>query len=291
VEWFFHIPEQRRKPTMPSPRRYAVNLSILFTEVPFLERPQAAADAGFDAVECWWPWPDTATPSTEDVDAFVSAIENAGVQLIGLNFFAGDMAGGDRGLFAWPEREADIRANIPVVAEIGKRLGCKAFNALYGNRIEGGDDAAADALATELLAEAGKAVAADGGTILIEPVSGTPAYPLKTAADAIAVVDRVKEETGVDNLGFLCDLYHLAANGDDVDAAVETYGPRSAHVQIADNPGRGEPGTGELPLDRWLDELAAQGYDGYVALEYKTTSTTTDGLDAWLPRADRSSKK
>lgn len=275
---------------MPT-RRYAVNLSILFTEVPFLERPQAAADAGFDAVECWWPWNDTATPSQEQTDAFVAAIENAGVQLIGLNFFAGDMPAGDRGLFARPEREAEIRANIPVVAEIGKRLGCKAFNALYGNRVDGGDDAAsADALATELLAEAGRAVGADGGTILIEPVSGTPAYPLKTAADAIAVIDRVKEQTGIDNLGFLCDLYHLAANGDDVDAAVQAYGTRAAHVQIADDPGRGEPGTGNLPIDRYLDDLGAQGYDGYVALEYKTTSTTTEGLDAWLPRAERTAR-
>lgn len=275
---------------MSSTRRYAVNLSILFTEVPFLERPQAAADAGFDAVECWWPWNDTATPSQEQIDAFVAAIEGAGVRLIGLNFFAGNMPGGDRGLFAWPEREAEIRANIPVVAEIGKRLGCKAFNALYGNRVEGGNDAAADALATELLAEAGKAVAADGGTILIEPVSGTPAYPLKTASDAIAVIDRVKEQTGVDNLGFLCDLYHLAANGDDVEQAVRAYGNRAAHVQIADDPGRGEPGTGNLPLGRYLDELAERGYDGYVALEYKTTSTTTEGLDAWLPRAERTAR-
>lgn len=274
---------------MPSTRRYAVNLSILFTEVPFLERPQAAADAGFDAVECWWPWNDTATPSQEQIDAFVSAIEEAGVQLIGLNFFAGDMPGGDRGLFALPEREAEIRANIPVVAQLGRRLGCKAFNALYGNRTEGGDAEAGDALAVELLAEAGRAVAPDGGTILIEPVSGTPAYPLKTAADAVAVIDRVERETGVDNLGFLCDLYHLAANGDDLDAAVQSYGPRAAHVQIADDPGRGEPGTGELDLDRHLDALAAQGYDGYVALEYKTTTTTTEGLDAWLPRAERSS--
>lgn len=272
---------------MPSPRRYAVNLSILFTEVPFLERPQAAADAGFDAVESWWPWP-TATPSQEEVDAFVQAIESAGVQLVGLNFFAGDMPGGDRGLFAWPEREEELRANIPVVVEIGRRLGCRAFNGLYGNRVDGVDAETADAQATTMLGEAAAAVGELDGTVLIEPVSGTPAYPLKTAAEAVAVIDRVRAETGAENLGFLCDLYHLAANGDDVEAAVQTYGGRAAHVQIADNPGRGEPGTGDLDLDRYLDELAQQGYSGYVALEYKTTSTTTEGLDAWLPRAERS---
>lgn len=273
---------------MSTSRRYAVNLSILFTEVPLLERPQAAADAGFDAVEFWWPWP-TATPTQDEIDSFVAAVENARVRLIGLNFFAGDMPGGERGIFSQPAREDELRANIPLVAQIGERLHCPAFNALYGNRTEGSDESSDDAYATRMLGEAAAAVGAFGGMVLVEPVSGTPAYPIKTAADAIAVVDRVVAETGQTNIGFLCDLYHLSANGDDLDAVVEQYGDRAAHVQIADAPGRGEPGTGELDLDRHLDALAAAGYDGYVALEYKTTSTTDDGLDGWLPRDQRTS--
>jgi hydroxypyruvate isomerase len=88
--------------------RYEVHLSILFTELPLLERPEAARRAGFDAVEFWWPWP-VAVPSDTDVQRFVSAITDAGVQLVGLNFFAGDMPGGDRGLVSWPARSTEFR--------------------------------------------------------------------------------------------------------------------------------------------------------------------------------------
>lgn len=273
--------------------RYAVNISILFTELPFLERPAAARAAGFDAIESWWPW-STATPTQEEQDAFVTAVQDAGVQLIGLNFFAGDMPGGDRGLVSWVERQDEFAENIPVVVDLGRRLDCHAFNALYGNRIDAGgpnDGSAleADEAAVLALAAAGRAVAQIDGVVLIEPVSGTPAYPLKTADDVFAVIDRVHSETGVDNLEFLCDLYHLAVNGDDLDAVIEKYGDRVGHVQIADNPGRGEPGTGGLDLPAYVWRLQAAGYDGYVALEYKTTSTTEAGLDQWLPRAARSS--
>lgn len=268
--------------------RYAVNISILFAEVPFLERPAAARAAGFDAIECWWPW-GTATPTQEERDAFVTSVQDAGVRLTGLNFFAGDMPGGDRGLVSWVDRQGEFAENIPVVVDLGRRLGCHAFNALYGNRIDGGDDAASDEAAVLALAAAGRAVAQIGGVVLVEPVSGTPAYPLKTADEVVAVIDRVHAETGVDNLEFLCDLYHLAVNGDDLDSVIERYGDRVGHVQIADNPGRGEPGTGGLDLPTYLGRLQSAGYDGYVALEYKTTSTTQAGLDQWLPREQRGS--
>src|SRR3954470_4971334 len=156
---------------MVASRRFDVNLSILFTELPLLERPAAARQAGFDAVEFWWPWP-VAVPSDAEVDAFVTAVRDAGVSLVGLNFFAGDMPGGDRGLVSWPARSAEFRANIPVVASIGERLGCKAFNALYGNRVDDASAAELDELGAENLALAAKGVAAIGGTVLVEPVSG-----------------------------------------------------------------------------------------------------------------------
>jgi hydroxypyruvate isomerase len=123
--------------------------------------------------------------------------------------------------------------------------------------------------------------------VLVEAVSGPKPYPLRTAADAVGVVDRVRA-TGAGNVGFLCDLFHLANNGDDVDAAVARYADRVAHVQIADAPGRGEPGSGDLPLDRWLGELEKAGYAGYVGLEYKPTTSTDESL-AWLPVARRAS--
>ncbi|WP_202816642.1 hydroxypyruvate isomerase family protein [Serinicoccus hydrothermalis] len=266
---------------------YLVNCSILFTEVPLLERPAAARAAGFDAVEFWWPFA-TAVPTDREAEDFVSAVRDAGVQLAGLNFFAGDMPGGDRGLVCWTERRQEFLDTIDATVGIGEQLGCRAFNALYGNRPEGADVEHSEEVATENLAAAGRAAARVGGTVLVEPVSGAPAYPLKTAADAVAVIDRVAEQTGVTNLGLLLDLYHLAANGDDPAAAVEAYTGRTAHVQIADHPGRGEPGTGDLQLDTWLERIQELGYRGHVGLEYKTAaSDTVTGLDGWLPRERR----
>jgi hydroxypyruvate isomerase len=266
--------------------RYEVNCSILFTELPLLERPAAARAAGFDAVEFWWPFAE-AVPSDRDVDAFVSAVQDAGVQLAGLNFFAGDMPGGDRGLVSWPARSAEFRDNIDATVGVGERLGCQAFNALYGNRIDGVTAEQQDELGAENLALAAQAAARIGGTVLIEPVSGAPAYPLLTAADALEVMERVQAAAGVGNLGLLADLYHLAVNGDDVDKVIADDTPRIAHVQIADHPGRNEPGTGSLPLDRQLADLETHGYTGWVGLEYKPSGVSSESF-GWLP-ARRSS--
>lgn len=267
------------------PLPYAVNLSLLFTEVPLLERPAAAREAGFTAAEFWWPFAE-AVPSDDAVDAFVGALQDAGVQLIGLNFFAGDMAAGDRGLVSVPDRRSEFRDNVDVVVGIGDRLGCRAFNALYGNRDHDADPSAQDEVALENLAIAGRAAGALGGTVLVEPVSGAPDYPLLTAADAIAVMDRVASGTGVTNLGLLCDLYHLTVNGDDVAQVISSCADRIAHVQIADAPGRHEPGTGAIDLDGHLGQLASAGYSGWVALEYKPSTTTAESL-GWLPRDRR----
>ena len=267
-------------------RAYTVNCSILLTDLPLLQRPQAARDAGFDAVEFWWPF-DTPVPSDAQVDTFVRAIQDAGVQLTGLNFAAGDMPAGDRGLLSDPAHTAAFRDNIDVTVGIGKRLGTKAFNALYGNRVEGVEPDQQDELAAENLALAGRAAAGIGAVVLIEPVSGSPAYPLKLAADAAAVIDRVRHDHRVDALRLLADLYHLQVNGDDIAAALEKYRDLIGHVQIADAPGRGEPGTGTLDLDRYLAQLTDGGYTGYIGLEYK--ATRADTFD-WIPRSHRASR-
>jgi hydroxypyruvate isomerase len=259
---------------------FDVNCSILFTELPLLERPAAVRAAGFGAVELWWPFP-VAVPSDGEVEALVRSVEDAGVRLVGLNFFAGDMAAGDRGLVSWPGRSAELRDNLEAAIGIGQRLGCRAFNALYGNRVDGADPAAQDELAVEHLAMAGRAAARIGGTVLVEPVSGAPRYPLLTAADAVAVIDRVAAQTGVTNLGLLCDLYHLATNGDDLDRAIATYSDRVAHVQLADVPGRHQPGTGTLDVQRHLGQLAAAGYAGWVGLEYQPSGASADSF-GWL---------
>jgi hydroxypyruvate isomerase len=161
------------------------------------------------------------------------------------------------------------------------RLGCRAFNALYGNRVDGVDPDAQDDLAAENLALAATAAATVGGTVLVEPVSGAHRYPLRTAADVVDVITRVEQDSGVSNVGLLADLYHLAVNGDDVDKVIAAQADRIAHVQIADAPGRNEPGTGALPIVRQVEDLYTGGYDGWVGLEYKPSSTT-DLSFGWL---------
>ena len=262
---------------------YTVNCSILLTDLPLLDRPQAARNAGFDAVEFWWPF-DSPTPPDADVSAFIRAIQDAGVQLTGLNFAAGDMPAGDRGILSNPASAQAFRDNVEIAVGIAETLGTRAFNALYGNRIDGHPPVAQDDIATENLGYAAHAADRIGATVLIEPVSGAPRYPLLTAADAIRVIDRVNDEHGATNIRLLADFYHLHVNGDDIAAAITDYGDRVGHVQIADAPGRGEPGTGEIPLRTYLEQLAAQGYRGYVGLEYKATKPDTF---EWLPRAER----
>lgn len=262
---------------------YAVNTSILFTELDVLQRPAAAKAAGFDAIEFWWPFRD-AVPTDGEVDKFVRAVADAGVSLVGLNFFAGDMPAGDRGVLSHPHRSGEFADNVDVAVGIGSRLGCTAFNALYGNRLDGATPAEQDNTAVRNLTLAAQAASRIDGTVLVEPVSGTPSYPLKTADDAVAVIERVRSEGGVQNLRLLYDLFHLITNGDDAATAIVKHGGEIGHVQIADSPGRNEPGTGEIDFPYYFGKLAQAGYDGYVALEYKATTNNTPDSFSWMER-------
>jgi hydroxypyruvate isomerase len=273
---------------MESPFRYAANCSLLFRELPLLERPAAAAAEGFDAIEMWWPWPDQPVPGDRDVDEFVGAVGDAGVSLIGLNFFAGDLFGPDCGVLSLPDRVGEFRDNVDVAVSIGERLEVRAFNALYGNRVDGADPDKQDDLAVESLSLAAGAVDRIGATVLVEPVSGPKPYPLRTADDVAEVLARA-HAAGAANVAMLCDLFHLANNGEDVAAAIDSYADSIAHVQVADHPGRGEPGSGDLDLAGLLARLEGAGYDGWVALEYNPTTTTTESL-AWLPRERRGAR-
>jgi hydroxypyruvate isomerase len=264
--------------------RFAVNCSLLFTELPLLRRPAAAKAAGFDTIEFWWPFAD-AVPADKAVDEFVSAVADAGVLLAGLNFYAGDLTGEDCGAVSVPALSQAFRDNVEVATGIGKRLGASVFNALYGNRVEGVPQTLQDELALENLMIAARAAARAGAAILIEAVSGPKPYPLRTAEQAVAVVDRLRR-AGQENVGFLLDMYHLADNGDNIAGAIEKHSAYIRHVQIADHPGRGEPGTGELEICRDLAKLQALGYAGLVALEYRPTVGSIQSME-WLPRDRR----
>ncbi|WP_031464920.1 hydroxypyruvate isomerase family protein [Sciscionella sediminilitoris] len=260
--------------------RFAVNCSILFTELPLLERPAAAKRAGFSAVEFWWPFREPVAAEAE-VDAFLEALRAAGTELTGLNFFAGDMPAGDRGVLSVPGRGAEFLANTEQVARIGAATGCRVFNALYGNRAEGADPEVQDDLALVNLQAAARAVEPIGGTVVLEPVSGVDAYPLRTAADAVAVLDRLAQ-AGIENARLLADLYHLAVNGDDVEQVIAEHSTRIGHVQLADAPGRHQPGTGELAIEKHLRLLGEAGYRGRIGLEYSPSGPSADSF-GWLP--------
>jgi len=262
-------------------RRWVANLTLLFTELSLQERAAAARGAGFDEVEFWWPFGDRAMPSADEVDAFCDSIERAGVVLTAMNLFAGDMPAGERGVLSYPERTDEFRASVEVALAIGERMGTKLFNAPYGHRRLGLDRATQDGLADANLAFAARRLHEIGAMVLMEPVSGMPDYAIRTAEDAVGVLDRVARNTGVTNLGFLLDQYHLAMNGVDLPGTIDRYGPRAVHVQLADTPGRGEPGSGDADIRGVVLELEGIGYDGAFALEFMPPSTTTESLKQW----------
>ncbi|MER6614968.1 TIM barrel protein [Streptomyces xantholiticus] len=276
-----------------SDHRFDVNLSILFAELPLLERPAAAAAAGFTAVELWWPWIETPTPPQEELDALRTALDDAGTQLVGLNFYAGQLPGPDRGALSVPGDESDrFRANIEIAADFAASVDCKALNALYGNRVQGVDPQVQDTLALENLVLAARAADRVGAILLVETLNKpeSPLYPLVSAPAAIEVIDRVNAATGLGNARFLLDIYHLSMNGEDVSQVIKAYADKTGHVQIADNPGRGAPGTGSLPLERLLGELRTAGYQGWVGLEYKAGDGPSAESFDWLPAADRAAR-
>ncbi|MFG2842073.1 TIM barrel protein [Kitasatospora sp. NPDC048296] len=278
---------------------FTVNLSILFSELPLLERPAAAAAAGFTAAELWWPFGTEHSPSRAELDALRKAFSDAGVRLTGLNFLD-DLSQGVRGTVSVPSEKERFRANVPVAAELAASLGATALNALYGNRVEGVEPAEQDALALENLVIAAGAAHEIGAILLVEALNKaeSPDYPLVSAAAAVEVVDKVNAATGLGNAKFLCDLYHLAKNGEDLAAVIDTYADRIGHVQIADNPGRNEPGTGELDFEDLFARLSAAGHQpmsgsaagGLIGLEYRPSTGVSADSFGWLPRELRAAR-
>ncbi|WP_020579565.1 hydroxypyruvate isomerase family protein [Actinopolymorpha alba] len=261
--------------------RFSANISLLFPELPLMERPAAARRAGFSYVEAWWPF-DGPDPSTGDITAFVDALRAADVELTALNFYAGDMAAGDRGVLCWPDHQEKFRRSVDALRTCALQTGCRAFNALYGRLRDSGPERQSE-VAVENLAFAARALADIGGVVLLEPLTAAenPGYPLTTPEEALAVIDRVRAKHGLTNLALLFDTYHLAGNGVELFAALEAALPRIGHVQVADHPGRGQPGTGRLDIPGILRVLAEGGYAGYVGCEYKPQGRTEDSFE-WL---------
>ena len=254
--------------------KFAANVSILFQEAPFLERFARAAAAGFPAVEFWWP----AGETLADVEA---AIRDAGLEVALFNFDAGEMARGDRGLLSDPDRAPRFRENVPVALELAQRIGCERLNALVGVERSPAARAAQLDLAVENVRFAADRAAPHGIAITIEAVNTfeNGPYLVPTTRAAAAFADRVERP----NVRLQYDAYHMQRMEGNLVATIAEHADRIAHIQIADSPGRGEPGTGEINYPFVLDSIEALGYDGWIGLEYNPTTATTEESLGWMP--------
>lgn len=260
--------------------RLAANISLLFTELPLLERPAAAAAAGFQTIESWWPF-SSAVPEAAEVERFITAVNSSGASLCALNFFAGDMPAGDRGLACNPSRQKELEDSTEVLLTIARQTGCKRFNLLYGQIDPAIDLQVQHECAARAIALAAGKVGAIGGTILIEALASglNGNYPLCTAQQVVDLLTGPLD--GIGNVKFLFDTFHLASNGVDLEDAVRKFRSHIAHVQIADCPGRGQPGTGNLAIGEVIGALEQAGYEWYFACEYRPVGGTVESL-GWI---------
>jgi hydroxypyruvate isomerase len=259
---------EERTHLVPSGNDFVANCSMLYARTPALERADAAVADGYSKLEFWWPF-DSSVPGDAEVARFVDSVESSGARVIAMNFTLGDAEDGARGILSHPRRSAEFAEHTEVVAEIVERLGIVACNVPYGVRQATWTDAAHQLTAVENLTLASDRLLPLGAIPMLEPMSGAADYPIVTAAQAVDVIEQVDEAAGRDGaVGLLADLYHLAANGEDIDSVLHEHIDRIVHVQVADFPGRHEPGTGQLDINRHLTLLRELGYRGEVAMEY-----------------------
>jgi hydroxypyruvate isomerase len=252
---------------------FSANLSMLFTEFPFAERFDRAAQAGFGAVELWWP-------GYSDAEQVPDLARRAGVEVVLLNFDAGDMPSGDRGLLSDSGREEEFRANVPVALEIAAAAGCRNLNALAGVAVDGVPRAEQIRVAEENARFAADAALDQGADVVIEAVNSfeNGDYLLPRPAEAAEFVAGVERP----NVRLLFDAYHTRRMDLPLEATLREVGDGIAHVQIADCPGRHEPGTGETDFEGFFSALAEVGYTGSIGLEYKPSSGDTVASLEWM---------
>lgn len=254
--------------------RLSAHLGTLFGELPPLERPAAARAAGFDAVEAWWP------PADEPGE-WIGAVRDAGVAAVLVNADGGDLAAGERGFCNVPGRgDEAVRAAV-AAARVVRACGGEAVNLLVGRLRDGPPRREQLDVARVVVREAADEVARLGARVVVEHLNDQDvAHPLlPTPAEAAAFV----QEVGHQRVGVLLDAYHAAAMGLDPAAEAAALGPLIGHVQFADHPGRGAPGTGALDLEAFLAALDAAGYGGHVGLEFVPAGPTAAALAA-VPR-------
>lgn len=252
--------------------RFAANLTMMFNELPFLERFGAAAEAGFRAVEFLFPYEYPA-------DALAALLKRHGLENVLFNLPPGDWAAGERGLTSLPGREEEFRAGLARAIEYARALGTPRLHAMAGLLPEGADRARHRATYIDNLRYAAVETAKHGLTLLIEPINprDMPGYFLTTQAEAHAI----REAVGAPNLKVQMDLYHAQIVEGDLAMKLKHFLPHIGHIQIASVPERHEPDDGELNYPYLFRLLDALGYDGWLGCEYRPRAGTREGL-AWM---------
>jgi len=251
--------------------KFAANLTMLFTEVPFVDRFAAAAHAGFTAVEYLFPY-DFPAPDLAE------RLRTHGLTQVLHNLPAGNWSAGERGIACHPDRTAEFADGVSRAIDYARALGCRQVNCLAG--IVPGGVTPADAHATFVsnVKLAAARLGEAGIRLVIEPINtrDIPGFFLTHTRQALAIMDEVGT-----NVALQYDVYHMQIMEGDLAKTIERHLPKIGHMQIADPPSRHEPGTGEINygfLLNWIDRL---GYDGWIGLEYKPAGRTEDGL-RWI---------
>ncbi|ATO36165.1 hydroxypyruvate isomerase [Geobacillus thermodenitrificans] len=251
--------------------KFAVNVSTIFTEVPFLDRFAKAKQHGFSLVECQFPY--AAAP-----EAIADELGEHGLSLVLINLPAGDWEKGERGIAIFPDRHDEFRRALEDGVRYALKLGVPCLHCMAGVVPKSVPREQAKETYLRRLDEAATTLAAHGLTVTIEPINpfDMPGYFLTNIEEAAAII----RELGRPNVKLQYDVYHMARLGFDVAATFAAYEPLIAHVQFADHPGRHEPGTGVLPYDEIFSFLQECGYDGVVGLEYIPARESSESF-AW----------
>ncbi len=249
--------------------KLAANLTMLFNEVDFPDRFEAAARAGFRAVEF-------ALPYDYEKDDLAERLERNGLVVALHNLPAGDWAAGERGMATNPARVGEFQDSVGLAAEYAKALGCGKINCLAGIPPEGADPDELRATFVSNLGFAASELGAAGIRLLIEPINtrDIPGFYLNYSGQALSII----EEVGSDNLGLQYDVYHMQIMEGDLTPTMRENAGSIGHIQIADTPGRHEPGTGEINYPHVFSVIDDMGYEGWIGCEYIPLTTTEEGL-------------
>jgi len=252
--------------------RFCANISMLFKELEFPERFEAAAQAGFKAVEIQFPY-------AWDKGRLAQIAQHAGVEVVLINIPGGDPEKGDRGIGCLPSRVREFRDAVGKGIEYARELGCKQMNCLAGVAPPDVAPALLHATYVSNLRYAANELALAEMTLLVEPISThtVPGFFLSRTTQALALIDDV----GAANLKLQYDLFHMHIMGDDLATTLSANLAKIGHMQVADVPGRHEPGTGEIGFPPLFDLVDRLGYKGWIGAEYAPAGKTEDGL-AWV---------